>query len=109
MDYIKQDAEMKRIYDKAMIKKTAQEKDIETQLREKVEKNFWEYLDDRMRILLRNIMKLYENPSASKKDIDDAQRGFSNLVDIVNTYTLPEVIEHLVLEESRKKYREKLK
>jgi len=46
--------------------------------------------------------------SVSKGQIDTAQKEFSDFLDMVNMNTLPEVIEELVLRESREKFQVKL-
>lgn len=102
------DTEIKAIYDKAMIKRSQQEKELIKRRKEELEKNYWKYLNSRLEGMLSKIIKLYETPNISKQQIDTAQREFSNTLDYVNMHTLPEVIDELVLRESRAKFQVKL-
>ena len=101
--------EVEQIYKKAMIKRSQREQDITKRKREELEKNFWKYLHARIENLLRGVMELYQNPNVSKQQIDVAQKEFSDFLDFINTNTLPEVIDELVLKESRRQFQEKLK
>lgn len=102
-------AEIKKIYDNAMIKRSQAEKDFTKRQEEELENNFWKYAHTRMENILKGIMQMYQNPSCSKADIDKAQREFSEFISMVNMNTLPEVIDELILRETKSKYLEKIK
>ena len=96
--------EIQKIYERAMIKRSQQEKEFQKRQQEELEKNFWKYVDTRIQNLLTNIMKLYQMPNVSKAQIDTAQKEFSDFLDMVNMNTLPEVIDELVLRECRNQF-----
>lgn len=93
--------EIKQIYDKTMIKRSQLELNYEKEKEEKYQKLFWEYVYDRMYKMLQQIIQLYQMPNISKQQIDNAQKDFSNFLDVINMNTLPEVIDALFLEETR--------
>ena len=99
--------EIKRIYERAMIKRSQREKQLQERRQKQLELDFWGYADARMQEILKNIMKLYQIPGIPKEHIDRAQREFSEFLDVINMNTLPEVIDELVLMETRKKFQEK--
>ena len=96
MDYTKRDIEVKQIYQKAMLKRESRAKEISEMGDKHLEDNFWAYLGNRLEVILHAILILEQNPKTSKGKIDQAHNEFSKLVDIVNMYTIPEVIDELV-------------
>lgn len=104
-----QDQYVQSIYDKAMIQRSKTEREQSQRVKEDMEKRFWEYLPKRLEILIEKVMNLYQNPNISKAQIDEAERGVSNLMNIVQTHTLPEVIEHLTRDLQKKEYVDRLK
>lgn len=102
-------AEIKKIYDNAMIKRSQAQKDMAKRQQEELENNFWKYAYTRIENILKDIMQMYQNPNCSKGDIDKAQKEFSEFLDMVNMNTIPEVIDELILRESKSKYLEKIK
>jgi len=102
-------AEIKKIYDNAMIKRSQNQKDFAKRQQEEIENNFWKYAYTRIENILKGVMEMYQTPSYSKSDIDKAQKEFSEFLDMVNMNTIPEVIDELILREIKSKFLEKIK
>ncbi len=101
--------EIKQIYDKAMIRRTQMELDREKILKEKMEKDFWGYLQIRLRNMVQNIMGMYTDPKIPNDKVLEAQKEFSEFLKMVNMHTLPEVIEELIRRETKHQYVVKMK
>lgn len=99
--------EIRKIYDRAMIKRSQAQQVAELRNREQLESSFWAYADSRMKAILSNIINLYQIPGIPKERIDRAQKDFAEFLDVINMNTLPEVIDELVVMETRKKFQEK--
>jgi len=56
-----------------------------------------------------DVMKLHTIPNVAKAQIDEAERGVSDLMNLVSMYTLPEVINQLTADLIKKQMVEKLK
>lgn len=110
---------IQQIYDKAMIDRSKKQLEIENRIKEDMEKQFWKYLPKRLEKLIMNVLQLRDTPNIPKSQIDEAEREVSKLLSMVQTYTLPEVIDQLtkdlikeknslVMDKIRKDYVKKL-
>ncbi len=91
------------IYQKAMIKRSQAEKEFVQRSQEEMEKNFWQYLGMRMEKLLGDVMKLYQTRGVSKQQIDTAEKEVGEFFTLVQTHTLPEVIDQLTMDLAKEK------
>lgn len=105
----KQDAYIASIYEKAMINRSQLEKNRDAEAQKDLDANFWSYLDGRLKVLVQSVVKLHQMKGISKKQIDDAERGVSNLLSLVRMYTLPEVINQLNMDALRERMLKKIK
>lgn len=62
----------------------------------------------RINVILSKIQELSEIPEIAVGKLDELRRNFSKCLDIVLWYLNPDVIEQLVIEEERKKSRERI-
>ena len=101
--------EIEEIYKNAMIKRSQKEIETQQKLQEDLEKQFWVYAQSRIETLLKKIVGFYQLPNISKNQIDQAQKEFSEFLDLVNMNTLPEVIDELIYRELKIKKFQKMK
>ena len=83
------------IYQRCMIKRSQTEIEVRKRGQAEMEKNFWAYLGDRLDHLIMGVMQLHQMRGVTKAQIDEAERGVSDLLNMVKVYTLPEVIVEL--------------
>jgi len=105
-----EDAYIESIYKRAMISRSQKEKDIQITLKEEYEKSFWQYLFTRLENLVKSVMIIEQNmPNMSKQKIDQTKNEISDLITLVNTHTLPEVIDQLTVDLAKKNMLDKIK
>lgn len=106
-DYSKQDAEIKKLYDKFMVQRITLAK-ADEERRKHMGQNIADFVEKKLQFILSNILVLEQDPRTPPNKIEELHRDFSKTLDIVNSYLMPEVIDHLVMNEYRKRNNEKI-
>lgn len=106
----KEDAYIESIYKKAMIARSQREKEVELLKKKEYEDSFWKYLYTRLDNLLKAIYHIdMTMPDISKQEKDKMKKDVSELIHLVNTNTLPEVINQLTIDLVKKNMLDKIK
>ena len=116
MEFTPHDKHVADLYKKAVIKRQQDAEIRETKSVEEaqadLDKNFWTYLEPRLKNLFFGIMEL-ETRGIAKGVIDKMKQDSSGLMNMVGMYTMPEVVAQLINEATdkvlRKRQLEKIK
>lgn len=111
MEFTVHDKHVADLYKKAVIKRQQDAEILETKSVEEaqanLDKNFWTYLEPRLKNLFFGIVELEKRGIVAKGVIDKMKQDSSDLMNMVCMYTMPEVIAQLINESTDKVLRKR--
>lgn len=108
-EFTAHDKHVVELYKKAMVERQQTEERIQEEAIKELEANFWQYCGSRLKAVIMTAHQLGQMKEIAKAQVDDLERGISDMMNLVRMYTLPQVIIQLYDEAEFKRLRAKMK